>query len=681
MLNGRHPKPKRKQRIVALDSETTGVDLKHGACPFLVTVCENGENAWWEWEVDPLTRKVRIPTGDLREIQDVILGADVLIGQNIRFDYRALQVAFKGKLQWDWEKVEDTLISGHLLASNQPHDLTSMVLVYLHVNIQPLEDAMEVAVKAAKAYCKREHPDWRLAKKGLPEMPSAKEKTWKYDSWLPALLADECEEPSWKSLTADYANADSSTTLTLWHKHQEILQERKLVRIYKERLKLLPIVSVMENRGVTLNDQRLQKLRKQYEKDSLEANRTCVSIAAEMGYSLTLPKSGNNGSLHKFIFESLKLGALNYSEKTGKESLDKATLEHWELALPPESKASVFVKALRGKRKRDTSINYLDGYTRFWLPIETECKCNPPCSSRIDYSCGFDNWRVLYPSLNPTGSDTLRFSSSNPNSQNVSKGELDGYSLRYCFGPLPGREWWSLDYQNLELRIPSYEAGEKDAIWVFEHPDDPPYYGSYHLLVAELLHPKEFKEHGKGFKDKFKSTFYQWVKNGNFAVIYGAQEGTADLTYHVRGAYEKIQKRFPKIAALSQKQIALAGERGYVETMPDKTVDPERGYPILCSRSRWGSVSPTIPLNYHVQGTAMWVTMKAMIRCHEYLSALPDHHLTMQVHDEIVFDLPQGGNTKVVRRLRRLMEMSGEDIGVPTPVSAECHSKNWSEHG
>ena len=230
-------------------------------------------------------------------------------------------------------------------------------------------------------------------------------------------------------------------------------------------------------------------------------------------------------------------------------------------------------------------------------------------------------------------------------------------------------------------------------IELFERPDDPPYYGSYHLLVFSILHPDKFKKHGAKCKEVYKSTWYQWTKNGNFAIQYGATEesGTADRAYHVKGAQRLIKQRFRRIAELNQRMIAFAREHGYVETIPDKTVDPERGYPLYCTRSRWGDIKPTVPLNYHVQGTAMWWMMKAMIRCQEYLDELnrknnQGYYMVMQVHDELVFDFPKGKgkqpwrtNLPKIRKIKRLMEMGGDDIGIPTPVSVQYHPDNWSE--
>lgn len=653
--------------IIAIDTETTGLDIYHGARPFFVTAAlESGENLYWEWDVDPLTREVRIPKGDLDEIAVLINGADTIVMQNAKFDVAAL-MAIGVVDEWPWEKTEDTILSGHLLGSNHALDLTSMVLEYLGWDISGYEKSLRQATMEARRIAARLYPKWKLANDSDTGMPSATANPWSFDTWLPRRIAmiDRKKRGLWDTVLRDYSNADSTSTLALYKAHAKLLASRGLVKIYETRKKLLPIAYDMERHGVTVNRRRLLKQRRLFQEASSNAAKVCMSIAARMRYDLQLPKSGSNKSLHTFIYRRLKLPPIRYSPKTGRESLDSVTLDHWIATLDPgrEGTALRFVENLRNKRRRDTAIAYLDGYERYWLPWD-----------------GHKDWRVLHPGVNPTGTDTLRWSSAHPNSQNVSKQNEVG--LRSCFGPAPGREWWKIDAQNLELRIPAFESGEKDAIYVFTHPDEPPYYGSYHLLVADLLHHDLFVQYGKDFKKKFEATWYQWVKNGNFAVIYGAQEATADMTYHVEGAYQKIRWRFPAIAKLADKQIELAKQRGYVETIPDRSVDPSKGYPLLCSRSQSGEILPTVPLNYHVQGTAMWWTCMAMIRCYEYLKGFPGYRITMQVHDELVFDFPYKpdmGNLPIIKEIKALMEKGGEDIGVPTPVSIEYCPVSWDK--
>lgn len=702
---------------IGLDTETTGVDLYSGCMPYLVTTYKEGDDAavYWEWDVDPLTRRPIIPKSDLKEIKDYLRYKKNrrLILQNGKFDMTALSTL---PITWDFEKlwsmVRDTLIAGHLIHSNSPHDLTSMVLVHLGINIQPYELALEKACQEARRIAKRDYPDWRIAQEGLPEMPSAKGKDkkkeargaeksslWKNDAWLPRAIAKEKGYPKdhpWWTVLSDYANTDSISTVKLYLEQQKIIKSKGLWKIYAERLKCLPIAHHMERKGVTVNRQRIVSLTEQYREESDKAGRVCVNIAKSYGYDLTLPKSSNNKSLLDFVFKVMGLEPVELTDN-GAPSLNKVAIEKYRVILNQRSKPYHFLQNLSEKRSRDTACIYMNNYAKFWQPTGI---CNED---------GEQLWFRLHPSLNPTGTDTLRWSSNNPNEQNISKKE--GFNLRYGFGPAPDREWWSLDGQNLELRIPAYHAGEDEMIALFEEPDKPPYYGSNHLLnfhtVYEDIWEKELKEHGfekvaSVIKNKYKPTWYQRVKMGGFAVQYGAvlledKEGTADRAFGRPGSHAKIKDRFKKIhgpGGLNERLIKQAEDVGYVETLPDKSVDPTRGYPLFCGRSQWGRIRPTVPLNYVVQGTACWWMMRAMHRCHEYLEEEynrgkpPDKQafITMQIHDELVFDFPRGKgkepwktNLPHIKKISQLMEQGGKDIGVPTPTSITYHPDNWSE--
>jgi len=186
-------------------------------------------------------------------------------------------------------------------------------------------------------------------------------------------------------------------------------------------------------------------------------------------------------------------------------------------------------------------------------------------------------------------------------------------------------------------------------------------------------------------------------------VQYGAMEesGTADRAYGQVGGQAKIQSRFTKQTELNEYWIDYARETGYVLTMEDKELGC---YPLECTKDGWGRIKPTVPLNYHVQGTAMWCMGRAMVRCHNYLNQLngydqmqdaiesycrrDGYHLVMQVHDELVFDFPSPPrdwkrepykfNLPKIRKIKRLMEQSGDDIGVPLPVEVDYHPYHWA---
>lgn len=726
----------------AWDTETTGVDFYHGAAPFFVTTSDiEGNQIYWEWDVDPLTRMPRIPEGDLDQIEELLASNgkndDLLILQNPKFDVTGFsRIRASIADNWRWKDTRCTLMAGHALCSNMRKDLTSMCIHYLGLDIEPLEQRMKKAVNDARRLVKRAFPKWQLAKQGLPSMPSAKggskkdekgvesEKPWKFDTWLPKTVARVLKYPKpkencqhqwsagnhcnlcgghqWWVVTREYANADSFTTARLWLVLERLLHQNGLWEIYLERLKLLPVVYKMEKRGVTISKARTDELMGEFKEKSDAAGELCINIAKDMGYELTLPKGGVNNSIRLFMFDGLKVPPI-YSKKskTPEPTLNKDAMEIYRTTLEPRSKGLTFVKKLLGKRKRDTGLSYLSSYVKFWRPWTP--------IHITDQATGA-GWYVLHPSLNPTGTDTLRFSSSNPNSQNVSKQEAecelcegDGceacngtgiamHSLRYCLGPAPGREWWSIDYENIELRIPAYESGERVMIELFEKPNDPPYFGSYHLMNASIIYPDLFwplADKKGAFKKKYGSTWYQWCKNFGFAVQYGAmaESGTADRAAHKPGAQRMVQNKLTEHTKLNRKCIDFADKHGYVETIPDKTVNPNRGYRLMCSRSEWGKVSPTIPLSYHVQSTAMQSTSKGMVRCDQRLEQHTatdprGYFMTMQVHDEIVFDFPfepNQGNRDKAEEMGRLMSMSGDDIGIPLKVSISYHPDNWAQ--
>jgi DNA polymerase I-like protein with 3'-5' exonuclease and polymerase domains len=306
-------------------------------------------------------------------------------------------------------------------------------------------------------------------------------------------------------------------------------------------------------------------------------------------------------------------------------------------------------------------------------------------------------------------------SSDSPNSQNVSKklrtcrackgaGEVGenecrvckgegevSYSLRRAFRPPPGFELWAFDYENIELVIPAYECHEPKMIELFERPDDPPFFGSYHLLCASIAYPDLFwpiAEKKGEFKKRYAATWYQWIKNTDFAKSYGAGRAKVDTTARKAGVYDAINAELGGLTALSEYYVNFARKYGYVETIPDKTVDPRRGYPIMTSRGGHSrDVSPTIPFNYHVSGTACWGMRKAMPRVHNYLAEVSrttqqEHRICVQVHDELLCLFPAGGrrNLPKARMVKSLMEKSGDDIGIPLRVSMSWHPKSWAEN-
>ena len=760
--------------MIALDCETLGLDVWHGCHPYCVTTCaEDGTVRWWEWDVDPLTRRVLVPPADVAAIRRLVAGADGVVGQNFKFDAAALGAA--GHVDWTpfWTKTEDTLVAAHLLASNAPHDLTALAIDWLGSNIKPHEESLKEAVMAcrrrvqqARLARNRGKPkppredalaDWMIAGEGVVGMPSAGKEPWKADGWLPRAVAAHDGLPDdhpYRTVLADYANTDSETTVRLWRVQYIEMVRRGLLPLYRERMRAVPVLLAMERRGVTVNRTELRRLRTQLRGDADRLERELTGIALARGYPLELPKAGRNASLDGFLFGTVRIecpvckrvaettGANaeqcrrfeaegrecrecraegrdppgrprvtttglclppvhNPKAKTDRPCFDAKIAIPWYLDNLPDGPALRFIRAYEKRQGRLKACEYLETYEEFGRPVT-----------------GADGWLTLHPHFHATGTSLLRRSCSNPNLQQV--GKKKETNLRRCFGPAPGREWWSFDYKNLELRIPAYESGEAALIALFEDPG-PPFYGSEHLLNFSVVYPDvwggelgtvcadpgccngatvDLARVGPHVKKKYEDTYYQWVKNGDFAVGYGAVNkrdgtGTADRTFRRPGSQARLEERFAKKAAHNARQVAYAREYGWVETVPDRGLDwggaDPRGYPLLVSRSEWGDVLPTTPLNFRTQGTGGWCTLKAMNRVaprlDEWTAADPrGYYLIIEVHDELVFDFPAGVGPEPWRtnharamEVRRLMELSGDDIGIPLPTDCEYHAVSWAE--
>lgn len=707
--------------VLAFDTETTGVDFYHSSRPFYVSTCtDTGKVRCWEWPVDPLTRHVDAPPCELDDLEAYLHSAGRLVTHNGKFDVTALSSLRPSfGLHFPWDKLDDTLVMAHLLNSSAPKDLTSLTITWLgeKLGFDPtrLEVDLGTAVKEARRYCRSRLKNWAIARTGMPGLPSLTgDEPWKNDYWLPgAVHAHEGQAKldewyggpcPWGTALGTYATADAELTLILRTVLLEQIERRRLGRLYAVRMKCLPMAYDMERRGVTFSMKRLAEKAAEYRDETAKAAAVCHTIAASYGHKLVLPKNGVNNNLRVMCFNHLNLEHLRAKKsKTDQPTLDKSAMEHYEITLFPKSRQYQFIKALGAKRKRDTALTYMAGYRRFArLCRTTDGRLVP-------------GWHKLHPQLNPTGTGTLRWSCRNPNEQNISKKE--DFNLRYCFGPEPGYEWWSMDAKGIEDRLPAYESGEQELIAIFENDKEPPYYGSNHLLRFHTIYPdiwemefdlltsdlgsrdKAWAKVGPHCKKKYASTWYQYAKNGGFAVQYGAVEkpdgwGTADKAFHKQGAHRLLKARFSKFEALNQKCIRFANAHGYVETIPDRSVDPDRGYPLMCTRTEYGKILETVPLNYHIQGSAMWWTMKAQIRCEEVIAQWRretgnqfDAYVAMQVHDELVFALPRAADPRVdpaasnlgrAKELARAMERGGDDFGYPTPVGIEYHPDTWS---
>lgn len=643
--------------MIAFDTETTGTDFVHGCRPFFVSICAPGtkeEVRGFEWDVDPMTRAVKVSSRNTRTLTRLLFNK-WLVGHNVKFDVRALNTigvdpigsvdgsALVSDDLKGWSKVQDTLTASHVLASSESHKLKDLALQFLDITDDD-QAALQDATNEARRIGRKE--GWRIAAPEDPHFPAVKrapkEGFWVLDTWLPkavckAFPKDYPPDHPWQTVLKTYAILDAERTLGLWYVFKEALKDEGLWGQYQTRRKLLGRTFAMEGHGLTVATKRLNAMQGEYANEEQRSKELCFRFGGSGvdGTTLRSPKQLQGLLYGTFGFKPVK------TTKTG-IATDAKTLAIVQDQKKPTSVAFQFIKHLLRSRKFGKMLEYLDGYEAYGKAIDRD-------------------WLCIHPSFNTTGTKTTRFSSHNPNAQNISKQEA--FNLRNVFGPMPGRIWYALDYENIEKRIPAFLCGEQELIDLFESG------GSYHLLVASIVRPAMFKRLGpEGFK---KTDEYRWIKNGNFAEQYSGGEVIVDKAFGVPGGYKMVKGRFKKINELSRKTYAFADKNGFVETLG--------GYRLQCPRMSNGHVEWTKPFNYFIQGSAGDAMVLALIAVADYLFKLgPDYRIIMTIHDELVLDFPdRKDNLPKVRKVKALMEASGDVLGMPTPVDCDEIKTTW----
>jgi len=625
--------------LAAVDTETTGLHTFHGCYPFMVTACTiDGELRCWEWDIDVKTRKPRIPVAEQRDLQDFLNSYD-LIFHNAPFDYRVLST-IKLRLP-DWSRVDDTIHTLHVLASGEALGLKTAAMMHCDIENDD-EKALEDAVKKARLYGKAQ--GWNIAYEGHPMLPGDKATIFKADYWIPraaAITQSLPKEHPWWSVCRTYGLRDVERTMALWLVNRERILEEGLEQQYLMRQRQLEVTYAMRTEGVPVNRVALSRTKSGYEQRVAQIESTALHLVHNK-----IDNLGSNPQLQMAMFNLLNCKKLKKTPSKKGWSTDKETLEAMITYHEPNSREYHFIRNLQRYKSITKAVQALDSFETFSVSLGGSHN---------------DAYFKLHPNFNITGTRTLRYSSDDPNQQNVSKKE--DFNLRSCFGPLPGRIWYSLDYNNIEMRLFAWESKDDSLINAFLSGR------SVHLIIAEILHPQEFARHGDNFKKVFESTLYQWIKNGNFSLLYGAGERKADATYRVKGAYRRIRKMLPNIDDFMSSKFNEAKEFGYITTVG--------GY-----RLQVDTHEPHKAVNYFVQGSAGYAMILCLLRVFEYLKDFPDHKLIMTVHDQIILDFPQRDprNLDIVVEVKRLMEMSGQELNnIPLPADVEQITTTWDK--
>jgi DNA polymerase-1 len=274
----------------------------------------------------------------------------------------------------------------------------------------------------------------------------------------------------------------------------------------------------------------------------------------------------------------------------------------------------------------------------------------------------------IHTSYNQTGAVTGRLASSSPNLQNIPIRTEVGQQIRKGFVARPDWVFLAADYSQVELRVLAHISQDKALLEAFRQDED------IHQTTAAAVFGIPMEE----------VTYNQrrFAKAVNFGLIYGMGAyrlaRDSDLTLSEAESYIKAYfEQFPGINAYLEQTRRQARERGYVETLLGR----RRYFPIFMTKGRVNrqveARADREAVNHPIQGTAADIIKIAMIRLHKILSTEYRTRLLLQVHDELVLEVPEEELASVLPVVAETMSMA---FPLTVPLKVETSTgRNWLE--
>ena len=432
---------------------------------------------------------------------------------------------------------------------------------------------------------------------------------------------------------APYAAEDADITLrlhqVLWPKVQE---SKGLERVFNEvEIPLVPVLSKVERNGAIVSANLLHKQTQELGDRLKEIEQQAYDLAGEE-FNLASPKQ-----LGHILFEKLNIPVLKKTAK-GAPSTKEEVLQELALDYP-------LPKILLEHR----TLSKLKSTYTDKLPTMIN-----PSTGRIHTS--------YHQAVTATG----RLSSSDPNLQNIPIRTAEGRRVRQAFIAPQGWKIVAADYSQIELRIMAHLSGDKGLTEAFAQGLD------VHKATAAEVFGVEL--------DTVSTEQRRSAKAINFGLIYGMSAFGLGRQLHIgrNQAQEYIDlyfERYPGVQAYMDNIRSSAAENGFVETLYGRRLYlPE----INSSNGMRRQAAERTAINAPMQGTAADIIKLAMIDVDNWLSDEKlQSQMIMQVHDELVLEVPENELDKVIAGLRSRMAGAVE-LDVPLLVDVGV-GDNWDE--
>ncbi|MCX6744614.1 MAG: DNA polymerase I [Candidatus Parcubacteria bacterium] len=428
-----------------------------------------------------------------------------------------------------------------------------------------------------------------------------------------------------------YSCEDADFTWRLYKLLSKKLAGEKLTKLFEEiEMPLVPVLIAMEQHGVKIDVKFLKLFSQKLTKQIDDVSRKIYKLAGQE-FNISSPLQLKEVLFEKLQISTQGIGRTKTGFSTAADELDK----------------------LKGRHK---IIDFISEYRELSKLLTTYIDALPELVNK-------KTGRV-HTSFNQTITSTGRLSSSNPNFQNIPiKTEL-GREVRKAIIAEKGNKIVSADYSQIELRIVASISNDKNMITAFTNDED------IHTITAAKINNVKPEEVTKDMR--------RAAKEVNFGIMYGmGSNGLASRTGISRDeAAEFIKKyfeAFPSMKKYIEETKDFVKDSGYVETLFGRRrylPDIHSGVPNIAAGAE------RMAVNMPIQGTAADLIKLAMIKIHAQLTNIsPLAKMILQVHDELVFEVPEKDVKKVTDFVQKEMENVHK---FKCPIKVEVESgDNW----
>jgi DNA polymerase-1 len=435
----------------------------------------------------------------------------------------------------------------------------------------------------------------------------------------------------------EYAAEDADVTLRLWNALKARLTAERVTSVYETLERAMPeVLARMERRGISIDRQVLSRLSGEFAQKQGALEEEIKTLAGEP------LNPGSPKQLGDILFGKMALPG-GTKTKTGQWSTGARELE--ELAEAGHALPRKILDWRQVSKLRSTYTEALPTYVN-------------PTTHRVHTSYAL------------AATSTGRLSSSDPNLQNIPVRTEEGRKIRKAFVASPGMKLVSADYSQIELRLLS-EIAEVPALRkAFQDGVD------IHAMTASEMFGVPVKDMPAEVRRRAKAI--------NFGIIYGISAfGLANqlsIEREEAGAYiKKYFERFPGIRDYMDETREFCRANGYVLTLFGRKCH----YPdIKASNPSIRSFNERAAINARLQGSAADIIRRAMMRMEGELAlAKLNAQMLLQVHDELIFEVPEGEVADTIPIVKSVMQDAPHpavSLHVPLQVDARA-ADNWDE--